>query len=183
MKLTRRAALKTLLGGAAIIATPGGILLAKAEPVRRYWQVGANLSKEGTPVYVGGVHQGYALDGGGLTPIEGQPGLFRDNSSGNIVNIRNFSESDRYDTVTIPNRSNPDLLHDFQREAQRDFRDLVGAGKKVNPKHFVHDEFTVEGLPEGIHEDMTLDEAARVAVDQGHELHVGLVKKGWVLGA
>ncbi len=37
-----------------------------------------------------------------LQPIEGQPGLFRDSDSGNIVNIRDFRESDKYDNVVIP---------------------------------------------------------------------------------
>ena len=37
-----------------------------------------------------------------LQPIEGQPGLFRDTDSGQVVNIRDFRESDKYDTVVIP---------------------------------------------------------------------------------
>lgn len=37
-----------------------------------------------------------------LNPIEGQPGLFRDSDSGQIVNIRDFRESDLYDTLIIP---------------------------------------------------------------------------------
>ena len=37
-----------------------------------------------------------------LQPIEGQPGLFRDTDSGAVVNIRDFSESDKYDTIVIP---------------------------------------------------------------------------------
>lgn len=36
-----------------------------------------------------------------LQPIEGQPGLFRDTASGQVVNIRDFRESDKYDTVAI----------------------------------------------------------------------------------
>jgi hypothetical protein len=37
-----------------------------------------------------------------LQPIEGQPGLFRDTDSGQIVNIRDFRESDKFDSVIIP---------------------------------------------------------------------------------
>jgi hypothetical protein len=37
-----------------------------------------------------------------LEPIEGQPGLFRDTDSGQIVNIRDFRESDKYDSIVIP---------------------------------------------------------------------------------
>lgn len=36
-----------------------------------------------------------------LQPIEGQPGLFRD-EAGQVVNIRDFRESDKWDTVVIP---------------------------------------------------------------------------------
>jgi len=37
-----------------------------------------------------------------LQPIEGQPGLFKDTDTGQIVNIRDFRESDKYDSVVIP---------------------------------------------------------------------------------
>jgi hypothetical protein len=37
-----------------------------------------------------------------LQPIEGQPGLFRDTDSGQIVNIRDFRESDKWDSILIP---------------------------------------------------------------------------------
>jgi hypothetical protein len=37
-----------------------------------------------------------------LQPIEGQPGLFKDTDSGQIVNIRDFREGDKYDSVAIP---------------------------------------------------------------------------------
>lgn len=36
-----------------------------------------------------------------LQPIEGQPGLFRDDS-GAVVSIKDFRESDKYDSVIIP---------------------------------------------------------------------------------
>lgn len=39
---------------------------------------------------------------GVLQPIEGQPGLFRDSETGQIVNIRDFRESDKYDSVLVP---------------------------------------------------------------------------------
>lgn len=37
-----------------------------------------------------------------LQPIEGQPGLFRDTDTGQIVNIRDFREGDKYDSIVIP---------------------------------------------------------------------------------
>lgn len=37
-----------------------------------------------------------------LQPIEGQPGLFRDSDTGQVVNIRDFRESDKYDSIVIP---------------------------------------------------------------------------------
>ena len=37
-----------------------------------------------------------------LTPIEGQPGLFRDSDTGQVVNIRDFRESAKWDTIYIP---------------------------------------------------------------------------------
>jgi hypothetical protein len=37
-----------------------------------------------------------------LQPIEGQPGLFRDSDTGQIVNIRDFREGDKYDSIIIP---------------------------------------------------------------------------------
>lgn len=37
-----------------------------------------------------------------MIPIEGQPGLFRDSDTGQIVNIRDFRESDKYDSIIIP---------------------------------------------------------------------------------
>ena len=39
-----------------------------------------------------------------LQPIEGQPGLFRDTDTGHVVNIRDFRESDKYDSVVIPSQ-------------------------------------------------------------------------------
>jgi len=37
-----------------------------------------------------------------MVPIDGQPGLFRDPETGNILNIRDFRESDKWDTIAIP---------------------------------------------------------------------------------
>jgi hypothetical protein len=37
-----------------------------------------------------------------LQPIEGQPGLFRDTDTLQIVNIRDFREGDKYDSTIIP---------------------------------------------------------------------------------
>lgn len=37
-----------------------------------------------------------------MQPIEGQPGLFKDSETGQILNIRDFRESDKWDTIVIP---------------------------------------------------------------------------------
>jgi hypothetical protein len=37
-----------------------------------------------------------------LEPIEGQPGLFKNTTTGEIVNVRDYYESDLYDTIAIP---------------------------------------------------------------------------------
>jgi hypothetical protein len=37
-----------------------------------------------------------------MVPIEGQPGLFRDQDTGQVLNIRDFRESDKWDTIAIP---------------------------------------------------------------------------------
>lgn len=37
-----------------------------------------------------------------MVPVDGQPGLFRDPENGNILNIRDFRESDKWDTIAIP---------------------------------------------------------------------------------
>jgi len=37
-----------------------------------------------------------------MVPVEGQPGLFRDTDTGQVLNIRDFRESDKWDTVAIP---------------------------------------------------------------------------------
>lgn len=42
------------------------------------------------------------IDASGLMPILGQPGLFRDESTDQTVNIRDFREGDKYDTIVIP---------------------------------------------------------------------------------
>jgi hypothetical protein len=37
-----------------------------------------------------------------MVPIDGQPGLFRDQETGQVLNIRDFRESDKWDTIAIP---------------------------------------------------------------------------------
>ena len=37
-----------------------------------------------------------------MQPIEGQPGLFRDPETGVVLNIRDFREGDKWDTIAIP---------------------------------------------------------------------------------
>jgi hypothetical protein len=83
---TRRQFLQGLLGGAVVAATP------------RIWQVGAKLIHRPTTAEVMAV----SPQRGGLVPVEGQPGLFRDKATGKIVNIRDFHEDDRFDNIIIP---------------------------------------------------------------------------------
>lgn len=85
MDTTRRSFLKGLLSGVA--ATTAAVVVPKIfvpepEPIRRYW-------------FLGGFKTG------GLRPIEGAPGMFVD-ENGNLVCIRDFTESDKYDTIVIP---------------------------------------------------------------------------------
>lgn len=37
-----------------------------------------------------------------MNPIDGQPGLFKDSETGQILNIRDFRETDKWDTIAIP---------------------------------------------------------------------------------
>jgi len=100
--ITRREALKQLLGGLAFAALPSGLfvpetpaallapeepLLQEPEPVRRYWQVGANLRSGGSIM--------------GWVPVDGQPGLFLDRATGEILNIRDFRATDKFDTIVV----------------------------------------------------------------------------------
>jgi hypothetical protein len=54
---------------------------------RRFWPVGVDLEPE---------H--------GLVPVEGCPGVFMDRENGQLLNIRAFRESHKWDTVIIPAR-------------------------------------------------------------------------------
>lgn len=40
----------------------------------------------------------------GLRPVPGQPGVFYDASTGKTLQFRDFSESDKWDTIEIPKR-------------------------------------------------------------------------------
>jgi len=37
-----------------------------------------------------------------MQPIEGQPGLFKDSDTGQILNVRDFRETDKWDTIAVP---------------------------------------------------------------------------------
>lgn len=98
MQITRRQALKNLLGGAAVVGTPGALLAAATrEPERKIWQVGEKLQRASAADIAN-----YAGGHAGLMPLEGRPGMFRDMSTGKAINIRDFRESDSYSTVVIP---------------------------------------------------------------------------------
>jgi len=42
----------------------------------------------------------------GLRPVPGQPGAFYDLATGRTIGVRDFSEEDKYDTITIPQYAN-----------------------------------------------------------------------------
>jgi hypothetical protein len=69
---------------------------------RRFWPVGVDLEPE---------H--------GLVPVEGRPGVFMDRATGQIVNIRDFRESHKWDTVVIPvQEPTADIILHLSREFQ-----------------------------------------------------------------
>lgn len=37
-----------------------------------------------------------------MQPVEGQPGIFKDSETGQYLNVRDFRETDKWDTVAIP---------------------------------------------------------------------------------
>jgi hypothetical protein len=77
MEPTRRGFLKLFsLGAAGATLSAAGLYLPEPEPVRRYWQVGAQLRS-----------------GAGLRP--GEIGL----PDGTVVTIRDFSESDKFEML------------------------------------------------------------------------------------
>lgn len=94
---------------AAAVVLPK-IVLPEPEPVRRYWAMGQDFTRRDMQ--------------SGLRPIEDQPGLFRDERTGQVVNIRDFVESDKYETIVIPKEAGCDydggrpLLHFVQDEYQ-----------------------------------------------------------------
>ena len=45
----------------------------------------------------------------GLRPVPGMPGMFYDASTGKTIGIRDFTEDDKYDTITIPTYANGEL--------------------------------------------------------------------------
>lgn len=69
---------------------------------RKFWPVGVDLEPE---------H--------GLVPVEGRPGVFMDRQNGQLVNIRDFRESSKWDTVVIPAREpTTGIIFQFPREFQ-----------------------------------------------------------------
>ena len=193
-----------------LAAAPGALVAAATQPEKRVWQVGTKLVRPtdqdvvdfGAPSFTG-----YNIPGSGLKAIEGQPGLFRDMSTGQVVNIRDFRESDKFSTIEI--NAEPSERVSFQQVAGRAKRDglIYDEAHHMKAEHFIHDEYLIrEHLPEG---EITLefpeggqvtfhapksellkgwDDIAKVgnmelrqvveqAFAQGVELHIGLVKK------
>lgn len=91
METTRRSFLHGLFAGVAAttaaVVVPQ-ILLPDPEPVRRYWFFGERFLKKRTWT--------------GLVPVLGEPGMFVDMSTGQVLNLRDFKESDKYDTIQVP---------------------------------------------------------------------------------
>ena len=89
-----------------------------------------------------------------LQPIEGQPGLFRDTDTGQVVNIRDFRESDKYDSIIIPagdviaTGTEIIFFNDVQGKRQTDSNCSNGCltGNKVSIKGSVVDRDLTKGI-------------------------------------
>jgi hypothetical protein len=93
METTRRSFLQLFGLGTAVVAAGvvvPEIFMPEEKVVRTYFDMGRNHDKQILT---------------GLYPIEGQPGLFRDAATGQVVNIREFRESDKYDTIVVAGRA------------------------------------------------------------------------------
>lgn len=83
-EITRR---HFFFGSAALLAVAAAPpILVPEKKVRRFWFFDWSRGDERTT---------------GLRPIPGQPGMFEDRATGQFINIRDFKESDRYDTIVI----------------------------------------------------------------------------------
>jgi hypothetical protein len=108
MQISRRQALKALVGVAAATTAPvaAAQILVPEEPRRRIWQVGKKLVRPTLAQISRYAHENSEVRGSGLMPIEGQPGLFRDLETGRVINIRDFADDlkhfvhDEYVAVT-----------------------------------------------------------------------------------
>ena len=69
-----------------------------------------------------------------LQPIEGQPGLFRDTDTGQVVNIRDFRESDKYDTIVIPAGTAIAAGTEFQFFADLNLKNTTDTNLKTSRK-------------------------------------------------
>jgi len=57
----------------------------------------------------------------GLAPVRGQPGLFRDRDRRRFVNIRDFKETPKYDTITIGPRPTHEADFCFVQLRSKDY--------------------------------------------------------------
>lgn len=83
--MERRTFLRGLLASGALVMAPSGLFVPREPKVH---QVPAKLVVSAQEF--------------GLSPIVGQPGLFRDNATGQTINIRDFRDEDRYDAMVFP---------------------------------------------------------------------------------
>ena len=105
---TRRDFLKLFgLGAAGATLSAAGLYLPEPEPVRRYWQVGAQL-RSGAGLRPGeiGLRDGTIVALGDVTPYARDmppPGL------------RDFTESDRFEPIIIGGKPHPDTGLTFEK--------------------------------------------------------------------
>ncbi len=146
MAQTRRQFIGNLLkgaGAAAVATSSTGLLLPEEPEVQRYWQVGSDLRPgaalqqpfikytEGAN-YKGGItyDPGKPFDiGGGLVPIQGQPGMFRDMGTGKVVFFGSFKETSKYNSIATPDERL--LKENPGEEYTRDFRDSDKVGEPL----------------------------------------------------
>lgn len=96
MNTTRRQFLQLFsaaVAAAAVLPKSTLWLPDEEEPrVRRYWQVGDVRHSGSFPA---------VQQSSGMVPVPGEPGMFMDAATGQRINIRDFKEADKWDTIVI----------------------------------------------------------------------------------
>ncbi len=93
----------------------------------------------------------------GLQPVPGQPGVFRDAATGQLIGIRDFVERDKYDTIALskehgftydtwPENAVWYVENDAYHTALAEqLKEKLGGGE-YRIEHFIHDECIIEKL-------------------------------------